>query len=104
MPLQLSRFITSQEKFLIVIETYTLSEIELYKYCQERGLYVEKVKIWQSNCLRANSIKDCSKKIKYERQKDKKRIKVLEMELTRTETVLNEITALLMLSPTFAQK
>ena len=35
---------SSKEKFLIVMETYTLSETELSKYCRENGLYVDKLK------------------------------------------------------------
>ena len=44
-----TRNMSSKEKFLIVMETYTLSETELSKYCRENGLYVEQVK----NCVLA---------------------------------------------------
>jgi transposase len=97
-----SGFIASQEKFLIVMETYTMSEMELNKYCREKGLYVEKVKKWRISCLSANCTEDISiKKLNQELQENKKKIKVLETELARKEKVLAEITALLKLSPTF---
>ena len=102
MALKSSRFIASQEKFLIVMETYTLSDIELYKYCREKELNLKEVKKWKINCLSANCTEDISnKKIKHELQEDKKKIKVLETELMRKGKVLTEIAALLMLSPTF---
>ncbi|WP_346885192.1 hypothetical protein [Clostridium sp. UBA4395] len=36
------------------METYTLSEMELARYCREHGCYVEAVKRWRSSCLNAN--------------------------------------------------
>lgn len=33
------RRVTSNDKFLVVMETYNLSEIELSRYCREHGLY-----------------------------------------------------------------
>lgn len=41
---------------MIVMETYTLSEIDLSKYCREHGLYVEEVKQWRSSCIAANDV------------------------------------------------
>ncbi|MFD3157317.1 hypothetical protein ACFIJ5_10720 [Haloimpatiens sp. FM7330] len=49
--------LSSQEKFMIVMETYTLSEIELSKYCREKGLYVEDIKKWRSSFIGANNAK-----------------------------------------------
>ncbi|MCZ6913940.1 MAG: hypothetical protein O7C59_05420 [Rickettsia endosymbiont of Ixodes persulcatus] len=36
------------------METYTMSENDLAKYCRENGLYVEEVKQWYSSCIVAN--------------------------------------------------
>ena len=47
---------TSQDKFLIVIETSSMNEIELSKYCREKGLYVEQVKDWKNICMQANGV------------------------------------------------
>ena len=46
--------ISGREKFLIVMETYIMSESDLAKYCRENGLYVEEVKEWRSSCIAAN--------------------------------------------------
>ena len=40
---------------MVVIKTYTLSEIELSKYCWENRLYVEEVKAWSSSCIAASA-------------------------------------------------
>ena len=50
-----TRNMSSKEKFLIVLETYTLSETKLSKYCRENGLYVEQVKNWRASCIAANN-------------------------------------------------
>lgn len=47
--------ISSREKFLIIMETYTMSESDLGKYCRKNGLYVEEVKQWRSSCIAANN-------------------------------------------------
>lgn len=90
--------LSAKEKFLIVMETYTLSEIELSKYCRENGLYVEEVKKWRTSCVSANDTDvDDSKKIKQELQEEKKKTKSLEKELVRKEKALAETAALLVL-------
>ena len=89
---------SSQEKFLIVMETYTLSEVELSRYCREKGLYVEEVKKWRTSCQSANDMKDVNSKVlKEELQEEKKRNRALEKELTRKEKALAETAALLVL-------
>jgi hypothetical protein len=45
---------STRDKYLIVIETAILSEIELAEYCRKKGLYIEQVKTWQDNCMQAN--------------------------------------------------
>ena len=50
-----TRNMSSKEKFLIVMETYRLSETELSIYCRENGLYVEQVKNWRASCIAANN-------------------------------------------------
>jgi transposase-like protein len=51
---------STQDKFQIVLETSTLSEIELAKYCREKGIYVEQVKAWKDACLQANDEINCA--------------------------------------------
>ncbi|MBC2582277.1 transposase [Clostridium sp. DJ247] len=90
--------VSSKEKFLIVMETYTMSEIELSKYCREKGLYVEDIKKWRISCIGANdSERIDTKELKQELQEDKRKIKSLEKELSRKEKALAETAALLVL-------
>jgi len=47
--------LTPNDKFLIVIETYSLTEIEFERYCRDKGLYYDEVKKWASVCLNSNN-------------------------------------------------
>jgi len=92
--------LTPNDKFLIVIETYSLTEIELSRYCREKGLYYDEVKKWASVCLNSNNNAVDSeniKELKAAKQEDSKRINELEKELTRKEKALAEAAALLLL-------
>jgi len=93
---------SAEEKFAVVLETATLSEVELSEYCRSKGLYSEQIKAWKQACIAANSI-DVSKQIKItsESKADKKRIKQLEKELNRKEKALAETAALLVLRKKF---
>lgn len=64
---------SSRDKFLIVVETATLSEIELAEYCRKKGLYVEQVKSWQDNCMQANGgvAQELASSQRREKEKDK---------------------------------
>lgn len=90
-----------KEKFLIVMETYTLSEAELSRYCRRKGLYVEDVKKWQHLCLEANNGHDVEvidvKELKLKQQIDTKKIKELEKDLCLKEKALAETVSLLVL-------
>lgn len=90
----------AKEKFLVVLQTYTLSEIELADYCRQNGFYVEEVKKWRESCLHANEPgKETQSMVtlKEQRQSDQKKIKTLENELRRKEKALAETAALLVL-------
>ena len=36
-----------EDKFIVVLETANLSEIEFSEYCREKGIYPEQVKEWK---------------------------------------------------------
>lgn len=98
--IKLKRILTPNDKFLIVIETYHLTEIELSRYCREKGLYYDEVKKWSCVCVNANNNAVDSeniKELKAGKQEDSKRIKELEKELNRKEKALAEAAALLLL-------
>ena len=37
----------NEDKFIVVLETANLSEIEFSEYCREKGIYPEQVKEWK---------------------------------------------------------
>ena len=98
--IKLKRNLTPNDKFLIVMETYSLSEIEVSRYCREKGIYYDELKKWASVCVNANNnVGDSEniKELKAGKQEDSKRIKELEKELNRKEKALAEAAALLLL-------
>lgn len=95
-----NKFISSIEKFLILMETYTMSESDLGKYCRENGLYASDIKEWRSSCIAANDgAKTINKSSILEDQlkEEKRKAKELEKDLRRKEKALAETAALLVL-------
>ena len=45
---------SSQDKFLIVLETSGMSETDLAEYARQKGLYVEQIAEWRDACINAN--------------------------------------------------
>lgn len=89
---------SSQDKFLIVMETASMNETELSKYCREKGLYVEQLREWKSVCMQANGgIAEEATRLNKELKSKDKEIKSLEKELHRKEKALAETAAILVL-------
>ena len=90
---------TSEDKFHAVLETSTLTEQELAAYCRRKGLFVEDVKAWRSQCIKANASTPSKDPLKLEEdlREEKQRTKSLEKELRRKEKALAETAALLVL-------
>ncbi len=89
-------------KFAVVVETASLSEIELGEYCRSKGLYPEQIVQWREACINGtasakSSDKEAQAKLKAERRKTKQ----LEKELRRKDKALAETTALLVLRKKF---
>ena len=90
--------LSSKEKFIRILETYTMSEAELSRYCREKGIYTEDIKKWRVSCIDANGAESAdTKELKLKLQDDKKKIKSLEKELSRKEKALAETATLLVL-------
>ena len=90
--------LSAEAKFAIVVETATLAEEELSRYCREKGLFPEQVKSWKQDCIQgAASAAQRSHTEKAEIQKERKRNKELERELRRKDKALAEAAALLVL-------
>ena len=94
---------SSEQKFSVVLETATLSAVELSEYCRVKGLYPEQIKAWKSACIAGNTATKQVKRVKTtpEQKSDKNRIKELERELRRKEKALAETAALLVLGKKF---
>ena len=89
---------TSEDKFQVVLETSTLSEVELGEYCRRKGLYVDEVKAWKEQCLRANQFTtEDPKKLKESLKAQNELNKQLERELRIKKKALAETAALLVL-------
>ncbi len=86
----------SKDKFLAVLETSSLSEIEISKYCRKKGIYPEQIQDWKSACEKANDWeKHSSKQLQKSIKQEQKKIKYLTSELTRKEKALAEMADLL---------
>jgi transposase len=44
----------SEDKFLVVMETYSMNQAELAEYCRKKGLYKEQIEAWRETCLNAD--------------------------------------------------
>jgi transposase-like protein len=89
---------STEDKFLIVAETLTMSEAELSEYCRKKGLYPEQIKEWKGACISANAdMASRTRDFKKEISREKKKGKELEKELKRKEKALAEAAALLVL-------
>ena len=89
---------SSQDKFLIVMETFSMNELELAEYCRKKGLYREQIEAWKSVCLQANGQAfDQEKQLNMQLKEEKQRAKALEKDLQKKEKALAEAAALLLL-------
>jgi transposase len=89
---------SSEDKFLVVMETYTMNESELAEYCRKKGLYKEQIESWRVSCLNANGREtNQTKQLNQELKEEKKRAKTLEKDLLKKEKALAEAAALLLL-------
>src|SRR5690554_1295696 len=93
------RINSSSNSFSFRISTgAVLSEIELGEYCRRKGIYVNEVKTWREQCLRANqSTVEDPKKLRESLKAEKALNQQLERELRIKEKALAETAALLVL-------
>lgn len=82
-----------EDKFKMVMETYSMNETELSAYCREHGLYVSEIKDWAKRLEQSLDDKIDSAELTAE----KNRSRQLEKELSRKEKALAEAAALLVL-------
>lgn len=95
---QTSEHWNSEDKFLIVMETFSMNQIELAEYCRKKGLYKEQIDAWRISCLNANTGElNQTKKLSSELKEEKKRSADIEKDLLKKEKALAEAAALLLL-------
>ena len=75
---------STQDKFLVVVETASMNETELAEYARKKGLYIEQIKAWKDACMNANGgiAKEASRLNRELKDSEKERRK-LEKELQR---------------------
>jgi len=89
---------STQDKFLIAMETAKLSEAEIAEYCRRKGLYVEQVLAWKDACMQANGgVAQEAARLQKELRKKDQEVKKVTQELRRKESALAETAALLVL-------
>ena len=90
---------STQDKFLVVVETASMNETELAEYARKKGLYIEQIKAWKDACMNANGgIAKEAYRLNRELKDSEKERRKLEKELQRKEKALAEAAALLVLS------
>lgn len=89
---------TSEDKFYAIIETSTLTEVELAEYCRKKGIYVDELREWRNQCINANKSTTVDPhELKESLKEEKEKNKELEKELRYKEKALAETAALLVL-------
>ena len=93
---------TPERRFSVVLETATLSEMELADYCRRMGLFVEQVKEWRMISIKAHEMK-MTENLRADKvlRETRSRLRELEKELLRKDKALAEAAALLMLREKF---
>ncbi len=87
------------DKLAVVIETASMNEAQLGKYCRSKGLYPEQITQWKDSAISGyQHSRDIEKDKAQSRKEDKTKIKHLESELRRKDKALAETAALLVLS------
>lgn len=93
-----STHFSAADRLQMIIETASLSELELGEYCRKKGIYTHDIQSWKDEIIqnlseqKARNFED-----KKQAKKDKDRIKSLEKELRRKDKALAETAALLVL-------
>lgn len=91
-----------EAKFATVIETATLSEIEINEYCRNKGLYPEQIQAWKQACIVGQVSSAAQSKHQAEQiRQEQKKIRQLEKALARKDKALAEAAALLVLTKKF---
>jgi len=87
---------SSEEKFAAVVETASLTELEVSAFCRHKGIYPEQLGTWRETCRQANTALP-SKAERAERRAEREEVQRLTRELAYKDRALAEAAALLVL-------
>ncbi len=89
---------SAESKLAVIIETGSLSELEIGEYCRRKGIFPEQITDWRNAFIASSTQKPAAKTASSGQSRDdKKRIRELERELRRKDAALAETAALLVL-------
>jgi len=89
---------STQDKFLIVVETASMSETELAEYARKKGFYAEQIKAWKDACMNDNGgVAEEAARVNKELKATARTNKQLQKELDHKEKALAETAALFVL-------
>jgi transposase-like protein len=87
---------SNEDKLAIIVESASLSEVELGEYCRRKGLYPEQIAGWKKAFVQSETA--ATSKVEREQLRQQSTtIKKLQSELNRKEKALAEAAALLVL-------
>ena len=89
---------SSRDKFTAVLETSSMNQEGISRYCREKGMYPDEVKQWRMACENANdwdAVK--TKEIKEGLAAEKLKVRKITKDRDRKEKALAEVAALLVL-------
>ena len=92
---QATSSLSSERKFAMVLESAPFNELETGEYCRNQGIYAEQLKRWREVCAQANAQAPAVDRVAFREQA--REIHRLNAELTRKESALAEVTALMVL-------
>ena len=82
---------STQDKFMIVVETARMNETDLAEYARKKGLYVDQIKSWRDACMNANGgVAKEAARLNREFKASERENRKLEKELARKEKALAE--------------
>lgn len=87
---------SSEEKFAAVVETASLTELEVSAFCRHKGIYPEQLGTWRETCRQANTALP-SKAERAERRAEREEVQRLTRELAYQDRALAEAATLLVL-------
>ncbi|EAN8329406.1 IS3 family transposase [Salmonella enterica] len=85
-----------EKRFTAVIETSSMTELELVEYCRSKGIFVEQINEWRALAIQALDVKN-KHQINKELSSEQQKVKKLQAEIARKDKALAETTALLVL-------